>query len=81
MVAELVMFVVGSAIALGIGYAGFLGGRDSAERQSYATVSTLRAELARERLTSDRLREHNRMLSDRLDRAHLPRTGVPTWMQ
>lgn len=81
MLSELVIALVGACLFIGVGYAGFLAGRDSAERRAFETVSNLRADLTRERLASERLREHNRMLFDRLERAQPTRREVPQWMR
>ena len=81
MLVEAITIIIAGAILLAVGYAGYLGGRDSSERRAFATISTLRADLARERLESDRLREHNRLMADRIDRARLPRSEAPEWIQ
>lgn len=62
MLAEAITMIIVGAVAVLIGYGGYLGGRDSAERRAYATVSTLRADLTRTRLDLAREQERNRIL-------------------
>lgn len=78
---ELLIFLIGAGILLVVGYAGFLGGRDAAERQAYATIAALRSDLSKARLESERLREHNRMLAQRIDRANVIVPEVPEWLR
>ena len=56
-------------------------GHDSAQRDAYFTISELRRGLRAENLEVARLREHNRMLSDRLDRARIVQPEAPEWMR
>lgn len=63
------------------GWVAWRVGHDAAQRDAFYTISQLRRSLRAEQIESDRLREHNRMLFDRIDRAHLPKEEVPEWMK
>lgn len=54
---ELIQFMIGGAIVLAVGYAGFLMGRDSGERQAFYTISELRRQVRALNLDLDRMRQ------------------------
>lgn len=56
-------------------------GHDSAQREAFYTISELRRSLRAQQLESDRLREHNRLMAARLDRANVIVPEVPQWMR
>jgi hypothetical protein len=77
---EILQLLAGSLILLAVGFAGFRGGRDTAERRAYYTISELRRGLRVARLDNDRLVQ----AVDRLERqqaaARIPTVKVPEWM-
>jgi hypothetical protein len=78
---DLILTVALLAAVVITGWVAWRVGHDSAQRDSYYTISELRRSLRAAQLEVDRLREHNRLLFDRIDRARLPREEVPEWMK
>ena len=75
---DAVVIVIMGVLSFAVGYAGWLAGRDAAERGAYATISSLRQDLTRTRLECARLREHNDRLRHRNQVP--PDVQLPEWM-
>lgn len=78
---DLVLIVALLASVAVTGWVAWRVGHDTAQRNAFYTISELRRSLRAEQLQSDRLREHNRILSDRLGRSNVIVPEVPQWMQ
>ena len=66
MLADLIRLAIVIGFAWLIGYAGYISGRDAAERRCFRTISDLRHELRAARIETARLRQ-------RVDRLPYPR--------
>lgn len=76
---EILTLSIGMAMLVGTGYAGYLGGRDAAERKAGETIANLRRRCLVLNAQRDRLLESNARLSRSLGlTANPPR--LPMWM-
>lgn len=73
--------VVGVVVLLAVGYAGYLGGRDAAERKASETISNLRRQVSILRAQRDRAVENNSRLARTLGLHRVEEPDVPDWMQ
>lgn len=81
MAVELLTFLVGVMLLAGCTYAGFLFGRDAAERHAGETIANLRRQVVAYRARQDRLESRNAQLAAALHYAQPPNTAVPEWMR
>lgn len=77
---EALTILVGGAVLLLVGYAGYLVGKNAGERRAYATVADLRQRLSAARLEREALVERERRLTERLRAANLP-IRTPEWLR
>ena len=54
---DLIIFAIGFAMMTGVGYAGYMAGREKAESAAWFTISELRREIRICRLEADRLQQ------------------------
>ena len=78
---EFVGIVIGVGFVLAIGYAGYLGGRDAAERKASETIATLRRTVIGLRQERDTLRERNTQLAAALYLRRNIEPEAPSWME
>lgn len=80
-VTEFLTFVIGILMLAAAGVAGYLGGRDAAERKAAQTIADLRRAAMVLRSQRDRAVENNSRLA-RLVAAQTPRhPDTPEWMK
>lgn len=77
---ELVSGVVGIAFLIGVGYAGYMGGRDAAERKASETIANLRRRCAILTSQRDRAVEANSRMARTLGLHRNPEPPTPDWM-
>lgn len=78
---DLVVFVIGCVVLGAVGYGGYLGGRDAAERRAYATIASLRGDLAARHLEIARLREVTARQARNLASVKHLAPEPPEWMR
>lgn len=78
---DLILTVALLAAVVITGWVAWRVGHDTAQRDAFYTISELRRSLRAEQLQADRLREHNRLLANRLDRSNVIVPEVPEWMR
>lgn len=69
------------AVLFAVGYAGYLGGRDAAERKASETVSNLRRQVSILRGQRDRAVENNARLARTLGLQRVQEPELPEWLQ
>lgn len=77
---EIVTFMVGVMLLAGVGYAGFLIGRESAESRASNTVANLRRANMSLRARCDRLEERNARLAGALSTVMPKDPELPEWL-
>jgi hypothetical protein len=76
----LVSALVGVGLLFGVGYAGYLAGREKAESRAHNTIANLRRANAALRHRVDRLEERNARQARALGIGHTPPVPLPEWM-
>jgi cell division protein FtsB len=76
----LVSALVGVGLLFGVGYAGYLAGRETAESRAHNTIANLRRANAALRRRVDRLEEQNYRQARQLGSAVPKPVALPEWM-
>jgi hypothetical protein len=76
---EFLTFLAGAAVLFGVGYGGFLAGRESAEARAHNTIANLRRANAGQRAKIDRLQESHTRLANALGDARVVAPDNPLW--
>jgi cell division protein FtsB len=79
-VTGLVSALVGVGLLFGVGYAGYLAGRETAESRAHNTIANLRRANAALRRRVDRLEEQNYRQARQLGSAVPKPVALPEWM-
>lgn len=77
---ELVSGLLGIGFLMGVGYAGYVGGRDAAERKAAETIANLRRRCAIVTNQRDRAVEANGRMARTLGLHGNPEPPTPDWM-
>lgn len=81
MAVEILTFAIGVSFVALAAWAGFMAGREAAERQAFYTIANLRRTLSSQRIELDRAAERNRQLMRHVNTARQVDVEVPEWMQ